>query len=812
MRTDPSSSDSHDPTPAGAPIPRPAAASKAVPDVAPAECRWGVCCSGGGIRSAAYSLGGLQILREERVLERSKYLAAVSGGAYMASALAVAAHRLADDPQGSKAPDVPAFAPGSPEERYLRNNSSYMAPNFAGALRLVFHIAVGAALSIGLLCLLVVAVAGPLGQLYRGSAWGLSPAVSRTWLPELGLLALISVVPVAVGVGVDLWSRKHSAALWDDLAVWSLGLSAALLLFLVLVPQGVLLVRVVAHGAVARSFGLGDIHAASGLLGAVGGGAFVASFLGALSAFVARRRMLLLKAAAFAAGPTFILALVLVVADYSAAHPASLAGELLWMGSAVLLAMFAFAPDLNTWSMHGFYRDRLTQAFYPVRNDAGEAVECTDELAWTALAPGEARRFPVDDREAELQGRVCESRQSVTPGRIPQLVVCAAANVTARGSTPPGRRAVPFVFTATDVGVPREEVPLKGENSGQRLTELTVGESVAMSGAAVSPLMGKKTISAVRLLMTMFNVRLGVWLPNPHAKEIGRMERLTSKPRPWMLSREALGQARADARWLYVTDGGHFDNLGVIELLRRGCTTIFCLDGGGDPAGSLRALGEAVALARSELQVDIDIDPRPVASDPKTRRAEKPYVIGSFRYRVDHEGKESRETGTIIYCRCAVTDDAPADVLEVAKRSRRFPFHSTMDQLFDDEQFESYRALGAHAAATSVEAWRVHALRARILEVLREHACKRKCVWLEDLEQAVREEREVAGVTSLGPVLAELAAEDAATGRPAITAIVVPLPSGTWRPREPMASGAAVAALNFWRAVADEAATSAPQP
>ncbi len=118
-----------------------------------------------------------------------------------------------------------------------------------------------------------------------------------------------------------------------------------------------------------------------------------------------------------------------------------------------------------------------------------------------------------------------------------------------------------------------------------------------------------------------------------------------------------LGLTRPTDSYIYVTDGGHFDNLGLVELLRRGCTTVFCLDGGGDPPGVFRALGEAVALSRSELQVDVEVDPTPITPAKDSGLAQRGFALGTLRFRASPDGAEFADdpTGRIVYCRAAVT-------------------------------------------------------------------------------------------------------------------------------------------------------------
>jgi hypothetical protein len=84
---------------------------------------WAICCSGGGIRSAAYCLGALQSLEKCGLLAKVKWILGVSGGSYIAASRALVAHNL---PAGD---ERPAYAPGTPEELNLRDNTRYIAPD-----------------------------------------------------------------------------------------------------------------------------------------------------------------------------------------------------------------------------------------------------------------------------------------------------------------------------------------------------------------------------------------------------------------------------------------------------------------------------------------------------------------------------------------------------------------------------------------------------------------------------------------------------------------------------------------------------------
>src|SRR5437588_7391344 len=107
----------------------------------PAERRLGIACSGGGVRSASYCLGALQVLRRAGIFAEAKYLTCVSGGGYISIAHAVMidqtlkqAETDGTEPREKLFEGSAPWAPGSPEEQHLRDHLDYLAPGTAGRL------------------------------------------------------------------------------------------------------------------------------------------------------------------------------------------------------------------------------------------------------------------------------------------------------------------------------------------------------------------------------------------------------------------------------------------------------------------------------------------------------------------------------------------------------------------------------------------------------------------------------------------------------------------------------------------------------
>jgi hypothetical protein len=145
-----------------------------------------------------------------------------------------------------------------------------------------------------------------------------------------------------------------------------------------------------------------------------------------------------------------------------------------------------------------------------------------------------------------------------------------------------------------------------------------------------------------------------------------------------------------------LSDGGHFDNLGLYELVRRRCRFIIACDAEQDAGYTFGGLGTAIRKCRIDFGAEIDIDTSQIAVDAETARSAAHCTMGSIRY-VDGT------SGQLLYIKASLTGNEPEDLLEYAARHREFPHETTADQWFTETQFESYRTLGYHAANAALE-------------------------------------------------------------------------------------------------------------
>jgi hypothetical protein len=219
---------------------------------------------------------------------------------------------------------------------------------------------------------------------------------------------------------------------------------------------------------------------------------------------------------------------------------------------------------------------------------------------------------------------------------------------------------------------------------------ISLGTSVAISGAFVSPNMGyMMTSPVVRFLMTLFNVRFGWWLGNPKFSTYRRdRPRLSVIP----ITQEALGLTDDTASYVYLSDGGHFENLGLYEMVMRRCQTIVVSDASTDDEYTFGSLGMAVRQIRVDLGVPIEFGEFSVAG-AREGRGGVAYSVGVIRYSCVDAGAPD---GTLIYLKPTLTGEEPRDIINYHSENPSFPQQIIVDQWFSEAQFESYRALGSH--------------------------------------------------------------------------------------------------------------------
>lgn len=227
-----------------------------------------------------------------------------------------------------------------------------------------------------------------------------------------------------------------------------------------------------------------------------------------------------------------------------------------------------------------------------------------------------------------------------------------------------------------------------GQESGIRLAA-----AMAISGSAIGSAMGSLTSIKTRVLHTLLNLRLGWWFPNPRVPSAWNLGGL---PQWWTVLKEFLGWADAEGSCVHLSDGGHFENLGLYELVKRKCKVIIVSDASEDREATFKCLSLAIQKCRVDFNYTISLDIVPL-SPTAAGFSERAFVMGTIDY-----GKDA-ERGSIVYLRPAITDHQSTDVIALRRADGFFPHHPTINQWFSESLFESYRELGQCAAESWID-------------------------------------------------------------------------------------------------------------
>ncbi|HWN40072.1 MAG TPA: hypothetical protein VNP02_16335, partial [Gammaproteobacteria bacterium] len=283
--------------------------------------------------------------------------------------------------------------------------------------------------------------------------------------------------------------------------------------------------------------------------------------------------------------------------------------------------------DINLFSLNGMYANRLVRCYLgasvPERApNPFSGMSARDDLQLQAerRSIGDLTMLvhPLADG-ARAGVASADDKPAVYPG--PYHLINTAINLVAGGNLAyQERKAGAFLLSPLYCGFQLDSSSSEGRNGeaidayrptaefSSQPRALTLGEAVATSGAAASPNMGYHTTPAFAFLMGLLNIRLGRWVGNPYSK--GQLDRTWLRSGPGValfhLLREAFGLTDKDSGYVYLSDGGHFENLGIYELVRRRCRYIIACDAGADERYGFEDLANAIRKCRTDLGVEID--------------------------------------------------------------------------------------------------------------------------------------------------------------------------------------------------------------
>lgn len=711
-----------------------------------------ITCSGGGIKSASFCLGALQRLNEIGVYERAHTVVGVSGGGYTAGAYAYRTLK-AHSPTAVYGVDSPELAQLRTRTDYL---ASSRRARLDLVLSILYGVALNMLLVGAVLTVVALVVVAQIGPENNGWSWWpalLIPGATMLVLFGFFIRAQVGITRrrrskrPSPAVATDQQQADQERA--DKLLrrEWASNIPNRLLIVavtLAAVYPGVPLT--IARLDDPNTF----IHFDSTESTLTFAGIYTVTTAGVFTAMVRSARKIFETGESGTRPNRFLLffrqqlaprigvtvaflgafvALVLLTFWFRSFDPAQKRLCLLLAGAAVTIVFVAQSTTLT--SLFPFYLDRLRYAFFSMEAGASPA--------------------PVVARGSVIVGRTVPT---VTPGAQPaveyevpnftdmrdrlrpRLVLCATANVKDGSILPSGRNGTPFIF-ASRMGFAADGLPggaclpparefeddreladdreleddrkleddSAGKRRGRRRTKSTesvdLAKAVAISGAAIAPIAGReKTIRSYRLLLALANVRLGVWLRNPYwtfgpgreAKGVIALDAWLDRALPFKAVQEAVGQLSIYSPYIYVTDGGHYDNLGLVESLRQRPDLIVLLDGSGDPEDEFPAMGDAIATARMDLGVEIRFDPTPLQRGHR-QHPPRGWTTATATYPEPAPGGKRHEC-TIVYIKCVLPAGLSWDLESYRKRNPGFPVDSAKFELYDEFDFEAYRVLG----------------------------------------------------------------------------------------------------------------------
>lgn len=688
-----------------------------------------IALSGGGIRSAAFSLGVLQAFDrlsehgEPHLIDAIDYLSTVSGGGYIGTSMV----------SGMMQPDHTFPFPSllgeheRQETQYIRNYSNYLSPR--GTIDLLMNAAIvirGLAVNF-LLMLPILFIAASITFFIFHFQRELIATNFRflesplTWLLSYKASLLSFAVFVGATLVVTIWVSWWNPPAHQRAKVGTV-LACALALVLVIFMlelQCKLLSILLENTQPEEGHDFWTlVTPLSGLAGAlIVFAQRLANIVHATTAtetwasFTHRIASRLLLSTAGLIVPallwityTGLCLLVLPRAQSSAPLWEQACPALLILISGIVLLGIGLLTKPNANSLHRLYRDRLTQAFLFDRKALPPPISDAAAASTGGIIGRYRTAPPAHVLLSDLKPRENGNEWKKEAALAPYLLVNTAINLEASNDLKSrGRRADSFIFSPLYVGS-RSTGYADTRDMEKAVRDLDLGMAMATSGAAASANMGIHTVRVLTFSLSLLNIRLGYWLANPGMlKDYGK-KKLRAGIGPYYFSLETFGLLDEARLNVYLTDGGHIENLGIYELLRRRCKVIVAVDAEADPELTFSSLSRLEVLARIDRGYRINLPWRPVQESYRENIRRGFQKDGSWNGFEGPHGCIGRidygngDHGVLIYIKACLTGDETSYLMDYWRRHPTFPHETTVDQFFSEEQFEAYRCLGFHSA------------------------------------------------------------------------------------------------------------------
>jgi Patatin-like phospholipase len=681
----------------------------------------GLAFSGGGIRSATFCLGVLQALAANDKLKQFHLLSTVSGGGYIGSSLTWFLSEQSKTngdfglgrnnfPYGSTAPRQ-ITEEEAPLLRYLREHGNYLTPGnkinlsagIGAVLRGIFlnlFVWIPILAAVFWAFLSVDSCTSP--KLIKYLAEYLPPLKAAKFTPVLFDLSITAAIVITVISGLlailySVWSRrkKNRSGNGGYRLRYRYDQAGGILLTIVVI----LLVL----GSIPRVFDV--LHGWISTVGPAGVAASAATALWTHLKPKSAGTTIPLSVSAPIAAAVFLYSLLLMsfaiaveikTADFSLYGPVRFSHAFIVV--LILSVMTGWRANLNYITLHRFYRDRLMEAFMPdrasvtkdVTRPAKDANEARLSDVWTVQSPGP---YPIINTNVVL----VDADDKILHLRGGDSFILS-----------------PLFCGSNEIGwQPTDQFAKNG---------MVLPTAMAISGAAANPNSGSGGVGLTRnrslsLLMSLLNIRLGYWIPNPFwVSKI--MPRSTETRKDYISIANHFHAALYEVggwfrigfephhKFLQLSDGGHFENLGLYELIRRRTKVILLCDAAADPKFTFSDFIVARQRVRADFGVDIGfssdgidglerlIPAHPSKYPEDVKIADAAFFIAEIHYPPLPGISDEGETGHLLYLKTTLTQDASLEVRGYKGASPDFPDETTADQFFSEAQFESYRDLG----------------------------------------------------------------------------------------------------------------------
>jgi hypothetical protein len=645
----------------------------------------GLAISGGGIRSASFALGVLQGLNKHNILRKVDYLSTVSGGGYIGSSLTWFNY------QNKKNGSPWMFPFASDRENsplnFLRQNGNYLLPNGLSSLSLLGVLLRNMTLAASVYLAVIVSIFYlfiNLG-LFQEKPWILP--FTNGWQPASFFTQAALMMVLVFGMTSFLYAWMT----WRKLGTEERGYRGRFgfqrvqgkIIFLALAAWVVALLPGINHFVNDKLRGMEYMTTSiPAMLG----------MIGSIFEFFQQQKGKQADKGAMAEIRILLTSVLLIVGVIAVGYQIALdwhQADIKWFYGVIVSAVVltGWFVNLNLFGIGRMDRDRLMEAFLP-------NPQAVSSSRWDLATEADVTFF------TQVSGPDQWGPYHIINNNV---VLVDSANAKYRG-----RAGDNFIMSHLYCGGDATGFyPMETLADG----EMTLATATSISGAAMNPNaansgQGVTRNRLVSFLLAFFNIRLGFWIQNPGVtgwrKVLSDMNRRPNFFYPGFFQGLLGQELRENVGYLELTDGGHFDNTGLYELIRRRVDTIYYSSAGADPNFTLDDIGSLLVRIQVDFDVTISfngaLESLMPGSDGESAYAKRfgfsrmGFDRGTIHYPAN--GKEPAKKGTLYIVRATLAKDLPAEIYSYRAQHEEFPNQSTNDQFFDEVQVEAYRELG----------------------------------------------------------------------------------------------------------------------